>query len=135
MCSSSKYQSCESLLEEALSVSLFKTYIIVKTRGSRKKKLRAMAVGMGAASEGGQYSGKMTPFVVLSCMMAAMGGVLFGYDIGISGQFLILHMIFKTFFTLQKFMINLYLSMVKVKNKKNKKLYNIYLKKYKKKLI
>ncbi|XP_023552137.1 hexose carrier protein HEX6 [Cucurbita pepo subsp. pepo] len=44
-----------------------------------------MAVGMGAASEGGQYSGKMTPFVVLSCMMAAMGGVLFGYDIGISG--------------------------------------------------
>ncbi|KAK1577682.1 hypothetical protein Q3G72_023807 [Acer saccharum] len=26
----------------------------------------------------------MTPFVVLSCTMAAMGGVIFGYDIGIS---------------------------------------------------
>ncbi|KAI9397113.1 hypothetical protein POPTR_004G233700v4 [Populus trichocarpa] len=28
--------------------------------------------------------GRMTWFVVLSCMMASMGGVIFGYDIGIS---------------------------------------------------
>ncbi|KAL5810806.1 hypothetical protein ACOSQ3_027546 [Xanthoceras sorbifolium] len=46
-----------------------------------------MAVGAAIMSGGGQsqYSGKMTVFVVLSCMVAAMGGVIFGYDIGISG--------------------------------------------------
>ncbi|KAK1273609.1 Hexose carrier protein HEX6 [Acorus gramineus] len=31
------------------------------------------------------YNGRMTPFVVLSCMTSTMGGVIFGYDIGISG--------------------------------------------------
>ncbi|CAN8277400.1 unnamed protein product [Cochlearia groenlandica] len=32
-----------------------------------------------------ESSGKITCFVVASCVMAAMGGVLFGYDIGVSG--------------------------------------------------
>ncbi|KAI0499675.1 hypothetical protein KFK09_017883 [Dendrobium nobile] len=31
------------------------------------------------------YEGKVTSFVVLSCIVAASGGILFGYDIGISG--------------------------------------------------
>lgn len=31
------------------------------------------------------YEGKVTSFVVLSCVVAASGGILFGYDIGISG--------------------------------------------------
>ncbi|GAY62574.1 hypothetical protein CUMW_218890 [Citrus unshiu] len=47
-----------------------------------------MAPGMAIASEGGDnniYNGKITAFVILSCMMAGMGGVIFGYDIGISG--------------------------------------------------
>ncbi|CAK7357255.1 unnamed protein product [Dovyalis caffra] len=44
-----------------------------------------MAAGLAIASAGEQYNGKMTWFAVLSCMMAAMGGVIFGYDIGISG--------------------------------------------------
>lgn len=44
-----------------------------------------MAVGVAMTGEGGQYNGKVTPFVILSCMMAATGGVIFGYDIGISG--------------------------------------------------
>lgn len=43
-----------------------------------------MAGGFAVASES-RYTGKVTIFVVLSCMMAAMGGVIFGYDIGISG--------------------------------------------------
>jgi hypothetical protein len=30
--------------------------------------------------------GKITYFVVASCVMAAMGGVIFGYDIGVSGS-------------------------------------------------
>lgn len=47
-----------------------------------------MAGGFVIASDQviGQYNGKITSFVVLSCMMAAMGGVIFGYDIGISGS-------------------------------------------------
>ncbi|KAI4383051.1 hypothetical protein MLD38_008932 [Melastoma candidum] len=45
-----------------------------------------MAVGLSVAKESvADYGGRVTSFVVLSCMMAAMGGVLFGYDIGISG--------------------------------------------------
>ncbi|KAG6600189.1 Hexose carrier protein HEX6, partial [Cucurbita argyrosperma subsp. sororia] len=31
------------------------------------------------------YKGQLTLFVLLSCMVAAMGGLIFGYDIGISG--------------------------------------------------
>ncbi|CAN6709819.1 unnamed protein product [Malus baccata var. baccata] len=45
----------------------------------------AMAVGLAIAGAAGQYNGRMTPFVILSCMMAAIGGVIFGYTIGISG--------------------------------------------------
>ncbi|KAF9617522.1 hypothetical protein IFM89_036726 [Coptis chinensis] len=44
-----------------------------------------MAVGFAVSSESKQYKGRITPFVILSCMVAATGGVLFGYDIGISG--------------------------------------------------
>ncbi|XP_043719952.1 hexose carrier protein HEX6-like [Telopea speciosissima] len=44
-----------------------------------------MAVGFAITSKGSHYNGRMTLFVILSCMIAAMGGVLFGYDIGISG--------------------------------------------------
>jgi len=39
----------------------------------------------GAPADGGEgYSGRVTPFVVLSCVVAGSGGVLFGYDLGIS---------------------------------------------------
>ncbi|KAB2598480.1 hexose carrier protein HEX6-like [Pyrus ussuriensis x Pyrus communis] len=44
-----------------------------------------MAVGLEIAGKAGQYNGRMMPFVILSCMLAAIGGVIFGYDIGISG--------------------------------------------------
>ncbi|XP_022141311.1 hexose carrier protein HEX6-like [Momordica charantia] len=62
-----------------------------------------MAGGMGIRNSdegdgGGQYNGKMTSFVVLSCMMAAMGGVLFGYDIGISGGVTSMESFLKKFF-------------------------------------
>ena len=50
-----------------------------------------MAAGFAITSEGGQYyNGKMTLFVVLSCIVAATGGLIFGYDIGISGLFIYL---------------------------------------------
>ncbi|KAI3850341.1 hypothetical protein MKX03_003694 [Papaver bracteatum] len=48
-----------------------------------------MAVGfnteMSSEYRNKQYNGRVTKFVILSCIMASMGGVLFGYDIGISG--------------------------------------------------
>ncbi|KAI3458327.1 hypothetical protein Pfo_014990 [Paulownia fortunei] len=57
-----------------------------------------MAGGFVIASEGGLYNGKITWFVVLSCMMAAMGGVIFGYDIGISGGVTSMEPFLKKFF-------------------------------------
>ncbi|KAL9383982.1 hypothetical protein Peur_024305 [Populus x canadensis] len=32
-----------------------------------------------------EYPGNLTPFVTVTCVVAAMGGLIFGYDIGISG--------------------------------------------------
>ncbi|KAA8535287.1 hypothetical protein F0562_030290 [Nyssa sinensis] len=32
-----------------------------------------------------QYQGKVTSYVIISCIIAAIGGSIFGYDIGISG--------------------------------------------------
>uniref|UniRef100_A0A1J3DD15 Sugar transport protein 3 n=1 Tax=Noccaea caerulescens TaxID=107243 RepID=A0A1J3DD15_NOCCA len=51
--------------------------------------------GAMAASESG---GKITYFVVASCVMAAMGGVIFGYDIGVSGGVMSMGPFLKRFF-------------------------------------
>ncbi|KAH6773756.1 sugar transporter 1 [Perilla frutescens var. hirtella] len=40
--------------------------------------------GPGPGS-GKQYPGNLTPYVIATCVIAAMGGLIFGYDIGISG--------------------------------------------------
>lgn len=60
----------------------------------------AMAVGLSITGEGGKsYNGRVTSFVVLSCMMATMGGIIFGYDIGISGLFIYIQIhIYRIFF-------------------------------------
>lgn len=57
-----------------------------------------MAVGLAITSDGGNYNGRITSFVVLSCMMATMGGVIFGYDIGISGGVTPMESFLKKFF-------------------------------------
>ncbi|TQD99025.1 hypothetical protein C1H46_015392 [Malus baccata] len=57
-----------------------------------------MAVGLAIAGEVGQYNGRMTLFVIISCMMAAIGGVIFGYDIGISGGVTSMEPFLKKFF-------------------------------------
>ena len=41
--------------------------------------------GGGTSAKVRQYPGKATSFVIISCIMAASGGLIFGYDIGISG--------------------------------------------------
>lgn len=38
-------------------------------------------------SGGGSYEGGVTGFVIMTCIVAAMGGLLFGYDLGISGLY------------------------------------------------
>jgi hypothetical protein len=45
-----------------------------------------MAVGVVEGGQDRLYGGRITAFVVLSCMTAGMGGVIFGYDIGIAGK-------------------------------------------------
>ncbi|XP_065879608.1 sugar carrier protein C-like [Euphorbia lathyris] len=42
------------------------------------------AVGISVGN-GKEYPGNLTPFVLVTCIVAAMGGLIFGYDIGISG--------------------------------------------------
>ncbi|XP_073315256.1 sugar transport protein 10-like [Primulina huaijiensis] len=44
-----------------------------------------MAVGAIDVGTGANYEARVTPFVVVACMVAATGGLIFGYDIGISG--------------------------------------------------
>ncbi|KAH6769884.1 Major facilitator superfamily protein [Perilla frutescens var. hirtella] len=45
-----------------------------------------MAGGGFAASAGGtEFEAKITPIVIISCIMAATGGLMFGYDVGVSG--------------------------------------------------
>jgi hypothetical protein len=38
-----------------------------------------------SAPSGVEFEAKITPIVVISCIMAATGGLMFGYDVGISG--------------------------------------------------
>ncbi|KAL5972994.1 hypothetical protein ACLOJK_039801 [Asimina triloba] len=52
-----------------------------------RKQLPSMAGGV-VVSAGGRadYPGKLTPYVIMTCIIAATGGLIFGYDIGISGK-------------------------------------------------
>ncbi|KAM7255363.1 hypothetical protein ACFE04_020604 [Oxalis oulophora] len=43
------------------------------------------AAGVPIVNGGKEYPGKLTMFVSVTCIVAAMGGLIFGYDIGISG--------------------------------------------------
>lgn len=44
--------------------------------------------GFATSAGGGQFEAKITPIVIISCIMAATGGLMFGYDVGVSGFFL-----------------------------------------------
>lgn len=45
-----------------------------------------MAGGGGIGPTNGKaYPGNLTSKVLVTCIVAAMGGLIFGYDIGISG--------------------------------------------------
>lgn len=54
-----------------------------------------------AADEGGsEYPGKLTSYVAITCIMAAIGGLIFGYDIEISGRVTSMDLVLKFFFPL-----------------------------------
>lgn len=48
-----------------------------------------VAGGSMVGAPQGNYEGRVTPFVVVTCLVAATGGLIFGYDIGISGSYFI----------------------------------------------
>ncbi|KAH1190960.1 Sugar transport protein 13 [Glycine max] len=54
--------------------------------------------GGGFTTSGGEFEAKITPIVILSCMMAATGGLMFGYDIGVSGGVTSMPAFLKEFF-------------------------------------
>ncbi|KAI4323733.1 hypothetical protein L6164_023315 [Bauhinia variegata] len=57
-----------------------------------------MAILLGTTSRNGEQEGKITVFVVLSCVVAAMGGLLYGYDTGITGGVTSMNSFLKEFF-------------------------------------
>ncbi|KAL1365037.1 sugar carrier protein C [Arachis hypogaea] len=56
------------------------------------------AVGGIGPGGGKEYPGNLTPFVTVTCIVAAMGGLIFGYDIGISGGVTSMDPFLKKFF-------------------------------------
>lgn len=56
------------------------------------------AVGIAVGDNKKEYPGNLTPFVTVTCIVAAMGGLIFGYDIGISGGVTAMPSFLKKFF-------------------------------------
>uniref|UniRef100_A0A5B7A7L3 Putative hexose transport protein n=1 Tax=Davidia involucrata TaxID=16924 RepID=A0A5B7A7L3_DAVIN len=57
------------------------------------------AAGFGPGpGNGKEYPGNLTLYVTLTCIVAAMGGLIFGYDIGISGGVTAMESFLKKFF-------------------------------------
>ncbi|KAF5786353.1 putative major facilitator, sugar transporter, major facilitator superfamily [Helianthus annuus] len=42
-------------------------------------------LAVASAAGGVEFEAKITPIVIISCIMAATGGLMFGYDVGVSG--------------------------------------------------
>ncbi|KVH93577.1 hypothetical protein Ccrd_004372 [Cynara cardunculus var. scolymus] len=70
--------------------------------------------GLAVAAAGGvEFEAKITPIVIISCIMAATGGLMFGYDVGVSGNdlycnlFLVMEVMISidVFATLRKYQI------------------------------
>ncbi len=60
--------------------------VCVRERERERERQRDMAGGhVMAVGPIRHYEGRTTVYVALACILAASGGLLFGYDIGISG--------------------------------------------------
>lgn len=66
--------------------------ILSKEKRREGKRIREMAGGMAVSSTrgdgGAEFDGRMNKYVILCCIVASTGGLMFGYDIGISGTYL-----------------------------------------------
>lgn len=51
-----------------------------------KERFEMAGGGMVATGEFRHYEGRVTVYVLLTCLLAACGGLMFGYDVGISGK-------------------------------------------------
>ncbi|KAL9257476.1 Sugar carrier protein C-like protein [Drosera capensis] len=56
------------------------------------------AAGIAPSAGGKEYPGELTLFVTVTCVVAAMGGLIFGYDLGISGGVTSMSTFLKKFF-------------------------------------
>ncbi|XP_055813498.1 sugar transport protein 13 [Solanum dulcamara] len=55
--------------------------------------------GFSTSGDGGtHFEAKITPIVIISCIMAATGGLMFGYDVGVSGGVTSMDPFLKKFF-------------------------------------
>ena len=54
-----------------------------------------MAMGPGSNKA---YAGHVTTYVIISCIVAASGGALFGYDNGVTGGIVAMHPFLRKFF-------------------------------------
>lgn len=64
--------------------------MIVFTKNTAHTNTATMPAGGFSAvskNDGTVFEAKITPIVVISCVMAATGGLMFGYDVGISGHY------------------------------------------------
>ncbi|XP_043692595.1 sugar transport protein 13-like isoform X2 [Telopea speciosissima] len=52
----------------------------------------------GSATAGVEFEARITPIVIISCIMAATGGLMFGYDVGVSGGVTSMDPFLKKFF-------------------------------------
>ncbi|KAH9620355.1 hypothetical protein KSS87_004272 [Heliosperma pusillum] len=55
-------------------------------------------LGPTTGTNGVVFEAKITPIVIISCIMAATGGLMFGYDVGVSGGVTSMNPFLKKFF-------------------------------------
>ncbi|KAK1259339.1 Sugar transport protein 13 [Acorus gramineus] len=53
---------------------------------------------VAASRSGEEFEAKITPIVIISCVMASTGGLMFGYDVGVSGGVTSMNDFLKKFF-------------------------------------
>lgn len=72
-----------------MQTELAKLCLGSKRRGAYRSFGKMAGGGVGALGvkkeRAAEYKGRMTWAVAMACLVAAVGGAIFGYDIGISG--------------------------------------------------